>query len=217
MTAGRRLSLLLKTLQTFERNCLDVDLIERWIISFDRAADEELRQVANRYPHFQLTQSPRPGQAANLNWLYWESGLVTSEWILHWEDDWETVGRGHFVREAFDIAESNHRVRNVVFRGWDGVTVIDGQLEYKVHVFWPGCGRDRMQRLDAEWYGYSLNPSLQHLPTIHLLGRYDENVATRYFDRPQALTYRFTHKLLRANPTKKYVEHIGGETPAWNL
>jgi len=213
MTCGRRLDLFIRTMDSFLANCLDKDMIARWLVSDDRSNADDLRIMRERYPFLEIEQSKKPGQPASLNQLF---DRVKTHWFVHWEDDWDTVCSGHFIREAFDIAHSDARIKNVVFRGWKGVWIKDGPLEYRGHVYnahKPGIASAREN--DWCWFGYSLNPSLQYLPTVRRLGHYDETAVTRYFDRPVAQAYQKAG-LLRANPITKYVEHIGEDNPAWN-
>jgi hypothetical protein len=172
--------------------------------------------VKELYPWIEFVHSRWPGQAANLNNLYFNTNIDT-EWVVHWEDDWLTVREGPFITKMLEVAKSDHRIRNVVLRGWDGVTVIDGDCRWRGHIFRPKWGRPGMHRADTCWYGYSLNPGLQHLPTVQELGMYDEKHQDRQFDRPAAMRYRFDLGLLRANLPDEYVKHIGEDFPAWSL
>lgn len=223
ITAGRRFNLFKRTMDSFLHNCLDMDLISRWICILDRASVSEQVSVACEYPFLEIVHSPAPGQAAALNHLYFSQDIAT-EWVVHWEDDWLTIKHGHFIRLMLQIAATDQRIRNVVLRGWQGVEVTVpsrdpkriAPLRYRVHLYWPRSGT--MRSHDSEWYGYSLNPGLQHVPTVHQLGKYDEDLSKgRYFDRPQATKYSLDLKLLRANPLAPYVEHIGEKNPAWRL
>jgi hypothetical protein len=212
MTCGRRLDLFVRTMDSFLAKCQDRDLIARWLVSDDRSSEDDLRVMRERYPFLDIEQCPTPGQPASLNRLF---ARVRTEWFVHWEDDWETVRPGHFIREAVEIARADTRIRNVVFRGWKGPWIKDGTLEYRVHVYNRYCHEiEEALENDWCWFGYSLNPSLQHLPTVRLLGQYDETATNRYFDRAIATRY-MEAGLLRANPIPKYVEHIGEENPAW--
>jgi hypothetical protein len=215
MTCGRRLDLFRRTMDSFLQNCLDQDLIDRWIAGDDRSPPEDLKAMRAEYPFLEVHSSPRPGQPASLNHLFAKGGPVGTEWACHWEDDWATVRRGHFLREAMEVASSDPRIRNVVLRGWQGPFVKDGPLQYRYHVYWPR-GSLWWQTNDCLWLGYSLNPGLQHMPTVRSLGPYAEDADSRFFDRPAAAEY-LRRGLLRANLIEPYVEHIGEGRGAWEL
>lgn len=211
MTSSRRPELFRRTMDSFLANCLDLDLIDRFIVGDDRTDPAELDKLRAEYPQLEIVSCPRPGQGANLNMVF---GMVETEFFVHWEDDWETVQSGHFIRDALQIASLDDRIRNVVFRGWSGVYVKEGPLEFRGHVQCRLMGRDATWKNDFQWFGYSLNPSLQHLPTVKRLGAYKEAPLHRFFDRPQARRYKDLG-YLRTNLMSAYVVHIGEQTSQW--
>ncbi len=211
MTCGRRLPLFRRTMDSFLANCLDQDLIAEWLVSDDRSSPEDLLAMQEAYPFLTIRPSSRPGQPASLNFLW---SQVQTEWAFHVEDDWDFCRRGQFIRETLDIARSDDRLRNVIVREWDGVHILDGDREFIGHYFDELARRPRGAVTDCWWYGYSLNPGLQHMPTVRELGQYDEAAVNRKFDRPAARKYR-KMGLLRASTTTGYVEHIGEANPAW--
>jgi hypothetical protein len=212
MTCGRRPALFRRTMDSFLAGCLDQDLICRWLVSDDRSLPDDLRMMQEAYPMLEIQRCPKRGQPASLNFLF---SKVETEWAFHIEDDWE-FRRGHFVRECLDIAQSDDRFRNVIVRGWDGVHVIDNGREFVGHYYDENARRPRGAVTDCWWYGYSLNPGLQHMPTIRHLGRYDETAANRKFDRPAAIQYR-EMGLKRVSTMTGYATHIGDLTPAWEM
>ena len=213
MTCGRRLDLFIRTMDSFLANCLDLDLIKNWVVCDDRSSPEDLRIMKSRYGFLEFVQATVPRQPASLNRLF---RLVETEWFVHWEDDWLCDKRGHFLRQALDIAYSDERNRNVVLRGWQSVHIKDGDLIYSGHVFHPEGSPVNSRQTDWFWYGYSLNPGLQHKPTVDILGEYNESAVTRDFDKPAAKKYRELG-LRRVNPLERYVEHIGEGKPAWGM
>ncbi len=213
MTCGRRLDLFIRTMDSFLANCLDLDLIKNWVVCDDRSSAEDLLAMRRRYSFLEFVKARNPGQPASLNRLF---SLAETEWFVHWEDDWLTVRRGHFLREALDVARADPRNRNVVLRGWQGVWIQDGDLLYNGHVYHPKGSAIHYRQTDWFWYGYSLNPGLQHKPTVELLGTYDETAESRDFDKPAARKYRDLG-LRRVNPTARYVAHIGEDAPAWEI
>ena len=213
MTSGRRLGLFIRTMDSFLANCLDLDLIKNWVVCDDRSSREDLLTMRRRYSFIEFVQARQPGQPASLNRLF---SLAETEWFVHWEDDWLTCRRGHFLRQALDIAHADPRNRNVVLRGWQGVHIQDGPVSYNGHVYCPKGSAIHYRQTDWFWYGYSLNPGLQHKPTVEMLGAYDEAATTRDFDKAAARKYRDLG-LRRVNPPERYVEHIGEDNAAWEI
>lgn len=209
ITCSKRLDLFIITINSFLENCLDTDLISRWILSDDHSDSKDLETIKQLYPFFEIYNSPGKGQAYNLNNLF---SKVTTEWFFHCEDDWLFFKKDHFIRKAFDVASSDPRIKNVVLREWNGPYVKIGDLEYRMHAYHPNGSIHIMPWNDWRWFGYSLNPGLQHLPTVKLIGEYPTNAIglphPRYFDRPPAIAYRMAG-YLRANLMEGYIEHIG--------
>lgn len=218
ITTSRRLSLFIKTMESFLKRCKDKERIVRWICCDDRSSSSDFSAMKNKYPFIEFYRSPKPGQAANLNFLF---SKVKTEWIFHNEDDWLFIRDGKFIGEMLKIARSDKRIRNIVLRHWRGVYVKNGDLEYRVHVYYEHCGPNHIKRADMKWFGYSLNPGLQHKPTIDALGSYNEDAGIvgyqgRFFDRPQAMQYN-KMGLKRANLMQGYIEHIGDRLSAYNM
>lgn len=211
VTTSRRLDLFIRTMDSFMKNCQDLDLISRWVLSDDRSCNNDITEMQKKYPFFEIYKSPAPGQASSLNNLF---GKVRTEWIFHCEDDWLFTKKGHFIKEMLDIAFSDERIRNIVLRFWKCIYVKHGDLEYRVHNYHYHCQEGGIFNADMRWYGYSLNPGLQHKPTIDMLGAYDDRgcektgFAARFWDRPQAQKY-YELGLKRCNLNTNYIKHIG--------
>ena len=213
MTMGRRMGMFMRTRRSFMDCCMDQDLISEWIVNDDGSSPEDLAFSKEQFPFLRITSATRMGQAAALNNLFRK---VTTEYFYHNEDDWHYTRKGHFIRECLDIAHNHHRVRNVILRQWSPIFVKDGGLEYRVHLFDPFLkpldSEKCAQNADRRWFGYSLNPGLQHLPTIRQLGEYDENIVSRKFDRSIARRY-WQCGYLRANLSSRYIFHLGWDSP----
>lgn len=213
ITCGGRLDLFCRTMETFLQRCRDVSMITRWLACDDGSAPGMIEDMRRRYPQIEFETAGCPGQAASLNNLF---GRVLTEWVCHWEDDWETIRTGHFLRDALALTQADDRIRNVVFRDWRGVYIREDDLEYRGHVYYrAGTIEVARARNDWCWRGWSLNPGLQHLPTLREIGPFDESIRTRYFDRRPAEEYA-KGGYLRANLMEGYVKHIGEDQPRYH-
>lgn len=211
MTCGRRLGLFVRTMRSFLDCCLDLDLIDRWVLNDDRSSREDIAFIATEFPQFEIHQANRPGQAAAINNLF---SMVETEYFFHLEDDWYFLRKAHYIRECYDIMQNHNRVRNVVLRKWMPVFVKDGELSYYVHVYDKSrSAPEEYLVTDCTWWGFSLNPGLNHKPTIDELGPYDETLESRIFDKPIAKKY-WELGYLRANLVEPSMFHMGWEAPA---
>lgn len=218
MTMGRRLDMFMTTMESFMECCLDLDLIDRWVVNDDRSSAEDLRIIKEKFPFLEIIKADRPGQAAALNNLF---NQVDTEFTYHHEDDWQYMRKCHFIRNCFDIMATDSRIKNVILRKWDGIYTRVGNVEYRLHIYDPNLAPKIAEINNFQWYGYSLNPGIQHIPTIYRLGEYrvakaGDNVAARHFDRPVAYKY-MKLGLLRASVIEKHIEHIGWSESIYDL
>ncbi len=205
VTTCKRIDLFEKMLESFIENCEDLDLITDWVLADDNSSIQDIRRMMVMHPAFELRHGQVRGQAANLNRLI---DTIKTEWWFHCEDDFLFTRKGHFIRDMFHVAHDDERIKNVVLRGWKGAYIKHGDLEYYMHIY-NRAGDPKMNPVnDWNWFGYSLNPGLQHLPTVKKLGRYNEKIITREFDRPIAERY-WSMGYKRANLMEAYIEHEG--------
>jgi hypothetical protein len=218
VTTCRRLDLFFRTMHSFLDNCLDTDLITRWVVSDDHSSKDDIKRMKKEFPFLEIYPSKKKGQAASLNNLF---SRVETEWFFHCEDDWEFITKDHFIRKLFDITFDDNKIKNVTLRYWEQNIVQSEEfpgLAYNVHRYIPeNCDMRLVRKTNHKWYGYTLNPGLQHKPTIDLLGRYDEkyDINSRFFDRPQAVKY-LTRGYKVANLLEEFIVHIGEQNSAYN-
>lgn len=210
ITTCRRLSLFMRTMESFLLTCEDKDKIKRWIVVDDHSSLNDISYMENRYPFLEIHNSPGIGQAASINHLH---SLVTSDWTFHCEDDWEFVKSGKYITHLFDIAKQNERIKNVTLRNWEGDIrqSRNKQFNYNLHKYRSEyVDQAIIDKTNCRWYGYTFNPGIHHIPTIQMLGRYDEKhpVDCRRWDRTQARRYMLMGYQV-ANVVDKYIEHIG--------
>jgi hypothetical protein len=218
VTTCSRLELFIKTMDSFLSSCLDKDLIVRWILCDDHSSSADIIEMNRRYPFFEILRSPKRGQAASLNFLF---AQIKSDWFFHCEDDWLFQHRGNFIRRMFDVAFHDHMIRNITLRKWTGnEQVTRNGIKYNLHRYFHQDERPPQQLIeqsDCRWFGYTLNPGLQHLATVKQLGEYDEryDINSRFWDRPQAEKYlKLGYK--RANLLDFPIEHIGEGKSAYS-
>ena len=205
LTCGRRLPLFQQSMRSFMANCLDVDLIDRWLVSDDGSEPHDRELMRREFPFLEIASSPRPGQAASLNALF---SRVTSEWFWHTEDDWILIKPGHYIRQCLDIAASDERIRNVTLRHWHNALIQDGDMRYRGHIFNErGSLKTAIEWNNWCWFGYSLNPGLQHKPTVDRIGPYAE-IVNRNADTGPAQRYQALG-LMTANWPEIVLNHIG--------
>lgn len=216
-TTFNRLKLFIETMDTFLDTCLDKYLISEWLVGDDGSSYLELQMMQKRYPFLKILQNPKKGQASNINHLW---SHVNTEWFFHCEDDWHFHKSDTYIKHLFDVVFDDEKIRNATLRHWepDIIKTTRSGVRYGVHRYLPDTSKEAMRKADSWWCGYTLNPGLQHKPTVEILGRYDESywIGSRYWDRPQAIRY-YELGFKRGNLMGHYIEHIGEGQSAYNL
>lgn len=227
ITTFKRRDLFERTMDSFLDTCLDLNLINRWLVGDDGSSSQDLFLMKSKYPFLIICNNPKQGQASNVNNLF---SKVGTEWFFHMEDDWLFVKRDNYIQKLFDIVFEDELIRNATLRLWKGENSQKTKtgVDYFVHDFLPLSRyqiknmteeeRRKVNQADAMWCGYTLNPSLQHKATVDRLGKYDENfdIKKRSWDRQNAIKY-YEIGFKRANLLDKYIEHIGEENSAYNI
>lgn len=204
---GRK-KLFILMMESFLKNCLDTDLIKKWIIVDDGSSIEDINEISKRFPFLEIHFNGKRGQASAINYLF---SNVKTEWIFHSEDDWVFLIQDSFIRKMFQVANTNINIKNVTLRNWigDDIRGING-IEYNLHEWLPDKPTETFEINNCCWFGYTFNPSLHHMPTFNSLGKCDEShpINSRYWDKDIAIRYMYSG-LRVANLTKKYIEHTG--------
>lgn len=216
ITTFKRPHLFKRTMESFLETCNDLDLFDVWLIGDDGSPEEEIQDMIGDFPFFNVLKNPRQGQASNLNNLF---SHVKTEWFFHCEDDWLFQVKDSYIRKLLDIVLENSLIKNAILRSWrNGEEAITSKgIKYNIHRYDPTVSEEDSRVSDSWWYGYSLNPGIQHKPTIEFLGKYRENmVSRRKWDKEIALKYRESG-LRRANLIGNYIEHIGQDESAYKL
>jgi hypothetical protein len=146
--------------------------------------------MKQEWPFLEIHRNPGVGQAASLNFLF---NKVETEWFLHLEDDWGWLKHGNHLAQLFEIADQNPMYRNITLRKWEPFSPAHlhrtpSGLEYVEHQFKRGELVPKIMDCDCDWYGFSLNPALNHTASVLEMGAFDEGIksTSRQWDRPQA-------------------------------
>lgn len=216
MTTYQRLQLFLRTMESFMSTCMDRDLIQEWIICDDGSSDRDLETMKNKYPFLTIIRNPGAGQASSINHLF---SKVRTMYFFHCEDDWLFRIPDHYIRKCMSVMFHDPYIRNVTLRYWEtGIAEMtsDG-IEYYLHKYDPTVPKEDGFKTNSWWYGYTLNPGLQHKPTVDELGKYDESdTCKRHWDKKQAKIY-LLKGYKTANLTAPYIEHLGDGCSAYKI
>lgn len=229
ITTCRRLSLFKESINSFLNCCLDLDMIDRWILVDDNSSEQDRAEMRRLYPFFRFIERgpAERGHARGLNMLWRLLEDEGVEYVLHLEDDRVFLRPKPYVRMGLDILDrgSEHGVAQVVYSryyadSWNdwhrfgGVTVTRQDPFARYVIQDPRGGeRDDLRRglrSRETWPHFSLNPSLTHIGRLrraaglHL--HFDEE--HQEFEREFAGRYQAAG-FKTAFPDDIFVLHIG--------
>lgn len=154
VTACNRNALLRVTLDSFIKYA-DVKPVATIIVE-DGGADYpewlDCDHQKNNLPNkTYIKNSPKLGQVASIDLAY---SKVETEYLAHWEEDWETLETG-FIRKSYDILREYPGISQVNLRGsnWGHTLIDDPRYPFKIAE--PGWG--------GGYGGLAWNPGLRRL------------------------------------------------------
>ena len=212
-TTCGRLDLFIRTMDSFLDNCIDKSMINRWIIVDDGSSSNDMIEMQTRYPFLEIYENQyEQGQAGALKTLF---ELIDTEWFFHCEDDWEFPIKDNFITKLFQIAKTDDRFKNVTLRNWKmDIKRHETGFYYNISYYMPYTIDASIT--NSNWFGFSFNPGLNHLPSIKSLGNVPTDIISeRYWDREYAIEY-MKKGLKSANLIGGYIKHLGDDRPAYN-
>lgn len=172
----KRAHMCCQAIDSFAACCLDMDLIDRVVISDDNSEPVELVAILERtkahFPTLPIILKHRVRESGF--WASWAHGWaeVRTPFVFHAEDDWIYTQPEHHIRYAQAVMEANPSVAEVAFsykapgshyRDFEGDRSGFWSLESKdeYYLFPPWDGQE------SSWPGYTTNPALIHLDRIN--------------------------------------------------
>ena len=193
ITTCRRRDLFDRSMDSFLRNCTDIDAIDRWICIDDGSSDQDRAAMAERYPFFEFIwkDNTNKGHARSMEILRAE---VSSPYWMHLEDDWEFFAPDSYVSRAIAILEDDPFIGQVLFNrnyaelaserdipGGELRTTARGKQPYRVHIHAePGTeafeifNRDigKNRPTNSWWPNFSFRPSMLRTSAINEIGAF---------------------------------------------
>lgn len=215
ITTGRRYELFEQTVKSLRENCLDFDLIEETIIIDDKSDKKDLQKMNNilnrlGFLKVSIIENKKHGQ---LNSLKLGFNNSKTKYTFNCEDDWLFIKKDNFIRKAFDIINSDIRIKQCILRFWECIYIKDKDIEYRMHVYSPLDYKkdwDIIKRNDCTYWGLSFNPGIVETNIVKkcLLGVTQDSPENRGWDKIVSKKYwEFGFK--RANLNDEYIYHIG--------
>lgn len=218
-TTCKRIDLFEKTIKSFFNNCLDIDLIQDIIVCDDCSSENQLLRIIEILkeigkPYIIVHKSElNKGHAKSINILW---SLIQTDYYFQCEDDWEFIIKDHFIRKALNVMKNDKSIKEFVFRGIDlrqstQKKITFENIDYIKYNFTEYL-KDSQGR--PAWLGYSLNPSIQKLSDLKLIGNLNEKadgVELDYAKRFNKAGYKIAYF------TNDYCKHIGKDNSSYVL
>lgn len=163
ITACNRPALLLKTLQSFFNNYTYA--VADIIVYEDSGLPDVNNAVKKTYPFVRFIEpTKRTGQIVAHDSLMAE---VKTEYVLSWEEDWETYKAG-FTERAMQILAAEPNTLQVLFRH---------PADNNGHPTMQGGINHRYLSTSYHWKGFSFSPSLKRKADYDLIGSFGQHTS----------------------------------------
>lgn len=186
----KRLNCFIKSMDNFFKNCLDHQLISKFIIFDDNSSKFDRNYMIKKYPDFKFIfkQHSEKGHSKSLNMI---SKYVETKYFLNWEDDTEFKKPRNYIMDSIDILESTESIDNNVVQ----VLFNDSGFSYQqknndklkkekpiphiVHIIddetlLPESSEDFIIGIH-HWPGYSDNAYIMHTNVLKKVGNFIDN------------------------------------------
>jgi hypothetical protein len=107
-----------KTLRSFAKNCLDINLISQIICIDDNSSQDDVNKmeelIKNLFPSTPLLMAHKylnNGQCYSMNFL-WRA--INTKFAFHLEDDWEFIRSGNFISNGLKILEKYQDIKQAL-------------------------------------------------------------------------------------------------------
>ena len=195
ITTCKRYDLFTATMNSFLKNCLDIEMIDYFFCVDDNSSEEDRKNMEEKYPFFNyyFKTEEEKGHLKSMN-IIWDklSNYKPTYWI-HLEDDWLFFKPINYIQRSIlfleDKNNKDNKIHQILFNKNYGELLenynlvgghrIDG--ECLLHI------KDEPNLFGANsayWPHYSFRPSMILVNTILKLGNYDSE--NNFFERDYA-------------------------------
>jgi len=195
ITTCKRYDLFTATINSFLRNCLDIEMIDYFFCVDDNSSEDDRKNMQEKYPFFNyyFKTEEEKGHLKSMNIIWDKLSNYKSTYWIHLEDDWLFFKPMNYIQRSISFLEDknnkDNKIHQILFNKNYGEVVenynlvggrrIDGEcllhIKDEPNLFGPNS---------AYWPHYSFRPSMMLVNTILELGNYDS--ANTFFERDYA-------------------------------
>ena len=206
MTSCKRYDLFYKTVSSFINCCLDIHLIDEWIVVDDNSSDEDKLKMITDFPFIKYIWKTKEnkGHPRSMNII---REMVETPYVFHIEDDWLFFRKENYITICLSIIEDDkqygqcllNRLYGERSRCHDivgGIRKFCKGIRYYEHEFYTGDELDEFKKRNinqkhcAYWPHYSLRVGMMKTEVWKNVGMYDEK--SQHFEMDYA--YRYVNK-----------------------
>jgi GR25 family glycosyltransferase involved in LPS biosynthesis len=109
ITTCKRFDLFEKTMNSFLNCCLDLNLIDKWILIDDNSSEEDREKMKSLYPFFTFffKSNSEKGHAKSMNMILKET---ESPFIFHMEDDWQFFFKDNYISKCLEVLNTSDNI-----------------------------------------------------------------------------------------------------------
>jgi len=223
ITTCKRFELFKETMYSLIRNIIDIELIDKWLCVDDNSSEEDRVKMRELFPFmtFIMKTPDEKGHAKSMN-IIWDT--VTTDYILHYEDDWDTRTKFELAPflEYVKAGKADHLVLKKIAFGNKSVANrvndanvhnyhynINSQQKPTIFKLYDEMTVHRGTAIQGGWWwpGFTLNPSIINMKKMKKIGWFNDTIPHDIFEYDYAARCHEAGMVIQFVPMN--IDHIG--------
>jgi hypothetical protein len=194
ITSCKRYKLFIETVNSFIKNCLDIDQIDYFFCVDDNSSKEDRDKMFSEFPFFEyyFKGEEEKGHLKSMNIIWNKLNELKPTYWIHLEDDWLFFKPDNYIQKSINFLENKdnfeNKIHQILFNKNYGETIehynLVGGKKLENNVLLHIKDENVVGVNSAYWPHYSFRPSMCNVNTILELGNYDSE--NTFFERDYA-------------------------------
>jgi len=194
ITTCKRYNLFVETINSFIKNCYDIDQIDYFFCVDDNSSQEDRDKMFSEFSFFDycLKGEEDKGHLKSMNIIWNKLNELKPTYWIHLEDDWLFIKPDNYIQNSINFLENKdnneNKIHQILFNKNYGETIehynLVGGKKISDNILLHIKDEDVKGINSAYWTHYSFRPSMCIVNTILDLGNYDSE--NTFFEKDYA-------------------------------